>query len=193
MLLDTLSLTVIHISLFFFYCDVKIYELIFNNQLVNDLITGIVVVTSLRFIEQGEEILDCYGQHFLENDRDYRRRQLKLKYCFECKCEACSHNWPSKLESRFKIKQCSNEQCRNAIECKQSAHSKLYNWLRCSIEKKRITALSKMYDGCYSDALPLLLEHANCIGKILSEPSLEAVKTQQSIIQCLNAMSSMSV
>ncbi|XP_058791212.1 SET and MYND domain-containing protein 4-like [Phymastichus coffea] len=163
---------------------------------------GVVAVTSLRSIPKGSEILDCYGQHFLENDRDHRRRHLKMKYYFECQCEACSFDWPSKLQNNdfsFKCKRCL-KQCRkshNTLECtecgQKSGISKLYNLLQSSIEKKRVTALTKMYDGYYNEALPLLIEHAKFIGKILVEPSLEAIKTQQSIIQCLNAMSCTSV
>lgn len=109
--------------------------------------------------------------------------------------------WPMKLPSdifNFKCKNCS-KRCRRTrthaecATCNQKTEiSKLYGLLQNSI-KKRLTALTRMYDGNYDDALPLLLEHATCIDKILSEPSLEAVKTQQSIIQCLNAMSSTSV
>lgn len=159
-------------------------------------------MTSLRYIPEGSEILDCYGQHFLENKRDSRRRLLAEKYYFVCQCEPCLGDWPIALPSdkfNFKCKKCLKKcriRTRNATECtacgQKTETSKLYALLQNSM-KKRLAALTKMYDGHYEDALPLLLEHANCIDKILSEPSLEAVKTQQSIIQCLNAMSSTSV
>ena len=129
-----------------------------------------------------------------------RRKLLAQKYFFECQCEACLYDWSSSLTSdqfNFKCKICSKpcRRTRNATQCmtcgQKTEISKMYNLLQSSI-KKRLTALTKMYDGNYEEALPLLLEHGNCINKILSEPSLEAVKTQQSIIQCLNALSSTS-
>ncbi|XP_014213842.1 SET and MYND domain-containing protein 4-like [Copidosoma floridanum] len=162
---------------------------------------GTVVVRSLRFIAQGEEILDCYGQHFLENERDTRRKLLEKKYYFKCQCMACTFDWPVTLPNDqfdFKCKKCSQACRKNHVlaECancgRKTEISKLYGLLQSSI-KKRLTALTRMYDGNYKDALPLLLEHAHCIDKILSEPSLEIIKTQQSIIQCLNAMSSTSI
>lgn len=165
------------------------------------VLLGTVVVRSLRFIAQGEEILDCYGQHFLENDKKTRRELLEKKYYFKCQCVACTFDWPTILPNDqfdFKCKKCSQTCRKNRViaECitcgSKTEISKLYGLLQDSI-KKRLTALTRMYDGNYADALPLLLEHARCIDKILLEPSLEAIKTQQSIIQCLNAMSTTSV
>ncbi|KAJ8682280.1 hypothetical protein QAD02_018072 [Eretmocerus hayati] len=162
---------------------------------------GTVVVRSTRFIPRDSEILDCYGQHFLENDRHTRRKLLAQKYHFICQCEACLHDWPAKLPSdefHFKCKKCFKQcrQIRKLVECTscgfKTEMSKLCITLQNSV-RNRLTALTKMYDGSYRDALPLLLEQASNIDKLLLEPSLEAAKTQQSIIQCFNAMSCTSI
>ncbi|XP_014234775.2 SET and MYND domain-containing protein 4-like [Trichogramma pretiosum] len=163
---------------------------------------GAVVVRSIRFIPQGAEVLDCYGQHFLESDRDTRRKFTAAKYHFDCQCDACVNDWPMQLPTDkfdFKCKKCfgkCRKTTRSYAECTSCGQktdiNKYYIMLQNSV-KKRLSALTKMYDGNYSEALPLLLEHSDCIDKILSEPSLETVKTQQSIIQCLNALSSTSV
>ncbi|XP_011497960.1 PREDICTED: SET and MYND domain-containing protein 4-like [Ceratosolen solmsi marchali] len=162
---------------------------------------GIVVVKSIRFISKSSEILDCYGQHFIENKKDLRRKLLAEKYYFKCQCQACSADWPMTLPNdqfNFKCRTCSKpcRRTRTTVQCtvcnKKIEISKFCNLLKNSI-KKRLTALTKMYDGNYNEALPLLLEHAKCIDEILVEPSLEAIKTQQSIIQCLNATSSTSI
>lgn len=142
-------------------------------------------------------MLDCYGQHFLQSNKDSRRKALKEKYFFECQCEACTSDWSSTLPCDtfdFKCIKCFKpfQKDNDILECTSCSYKtdikKLYSMLHDSI-KNRLNALSKMYDGNYSEALPLLLEHANYIEKILVVPNLEAVKTQQSIIQCFNAIS----
>ncbi|XP_024936380.1 SET and MYND domain-containing protein 4 isoform X2 [Cephus cinctus] len=67
---------------------------------------GMVVVRALRFIRKGSEILDCYGPHFLSDDRDKRRKHLLEKYYFHCACEACTDNWQLPLsEPKYQCKE----------------------------------------------------------------------------------------
>ena len=73
--------------------------------------------------------------------------------------------------------------CKHKNEVKKLVHS-IEN-----SRKKRINALTKMYDGLYNEALPLLIEHINLMDKILLEPNSESIKAQQSIIQCFNSNS----
>ncbi|XP_033221392.1 SET and MYND domain-containing protein 4-like isoform X2 [Belonocnema kinseyi] len=161
---------------------------------------GIVVVTALRPIEKGHEILDCYGPHFLKEEKHIRRESLQKKYHFLCSCEACTFDWKMPLSdndifkcscSNFKISESQKfskcDQCGDKIDLK-----KIRRRLEES-KKQRLNAISKIYDGKYAEALPILLEHSNYVEKILAEPNLGAIKTQQSIIQCLNSMACTSV
>ncbi|KAK0178557.1 hypothetical protein PV327_007435 [Microctonus hyperodae] len=118
---------------------------------------GIVVVRSIRFIEKGSEIFDCYGPHFISDPLSDRQRYLK-------ECSSCSR----KIDI-----------------------IKLNDKLMRSV-KNRVIATSKMYEGCYSEALLLLLDHSGLIDKILIAPCNEIIKTQQSIIQCYNSMGNVS-
>lgn len=52
------------------------------------------VLRAIRFIRQGEELLDNYGYHFAVMPRNERRQQLKSQYLFDCNCEACKEDWP---------------------------------------------------------------------------------------------------
>ncbi|XP_076668349.1 protein-lysine N-methyltransferase SMYD4 isoform X2 [Andrena cerasifolii] len=164
--------------------------------------SGIVVVRTLCFIGKGSEILDCYGPHFLSEGRLQRREYLWKKYRFLCACEACTQNWQNPLPKtmNYKCKACSeiidaftvNERderdvltkrchkCNEKLDCR-----KINDQLRKSVDR-RLNAISKMYEGQYIQALPLLLEHVHFIEKFFAAPNIETIKTQQCIIQCYN-------
>lgn len=159
------------------------------------------MVRALRFIGKGTEIFDCYGPHWLSDERLARREYLWKKYRFLCSCEACTQNWKYPLADtmNYKCRSCSeniatialndnshgalNHKCSNCTE--KIDYKKIRNQLRKSVEK-RLNAIYKMYEGDYENALPLLLEHIQFIEKCFTAPNMETIKTQQCIIQCYN-------
>ncbi|XP_015120244.1 SET and MYND domain-containing protein 4 [Diachasma alloeum] len=155
---------------------------------------GKVVVRSLRFIEKGSELLDCYGPHFITDSLQLRQQYLVEKYHFICTCEPCKSDWkfPFPDEITFRCTSCGNSLDSLRLRCIKCSQKfdirKLCSQLEKST-KKRIAAVGKMYEGYYIDALPLLLEHSSFLDKTLMAPSLEAIKTQQSIVQCFNSLS----
>lgn len=172
------------------------------------IIPGIVVVRALRFIGKGCEILDCYGPQFLNENRSARREFLWKKYRFICTCDACTQNWEFPSETiNYKCTTCSepisfsmissnttqettNQQC---TKCEGNINlKKMEKQFHKSIEG-RINAITKMYQGNYVDALPLLFKHAHFINKYLTEPNIEGIKTEQCIVQCYNSLGSISV
>ncbi|KAL6440994.1 hypothetical protein ACFW04_003400 [Cataglyphis niger] len=170
---------------------------------------GIVVVRALRYIGKGCEILDCYGPQFLSEIRLTRREHLWKKYRFLCECDACTQDWKFPLPETmyYKCTACSgptdvsmtsasvsqkvtNQQC---TKCQKMIDlKKLEKQLRKSIQK-RLSAVAKMYQGNYRDAIPLLYEHAYFVNKHLVEPNIEGIKTEQCIVQCYNSFGSISV
>ncbi|XP_012521783.1 SET and MYND domain-containing protein 4 [Monomorium pharaonis] len=164
---------------------------------------GIVVVRALRFIGKGCEILDCYGPHFLSENKLNRREILWKKYRFLCGCVACKQNWKFPLSDAITSYKCTactepidfstnvtNQQC---IKCKKLVDLKrIEKHFRKSIQK-RLSAIAKMYRGDYRDAMPLLFEHADFVNKHLVEPNIEGIKTEQCIVQCYNSLGSISV
>ena len=54
----------------------------------------VLVVSVIRPIRQGEEILDNYGYHYATLSMDERRSKLRQQYFFDCACSACTHQWP---------------------------------------------------------------------------------------------------
>ncbi|XP_068973986.1 SET and MYND domain-containing protein 4-like [Bombus flavifrons] len=164
--------------------------------------SGTVVLRTLRFIGKGTEILDCYGPHWLSEKRLSRLEYLWKKYRFLCTCEACTQNWQFPLPEtmNYKCKMCSeiigtitldekhtqNVSSKQCCKCnKKTDLKKIKNQFRKSVEK-RLDAISKMYEGHYEQALPQLLEHIQFIEKCFTTPNMEAIKTQQCIIQCYN-------
>lgn len=160
------------------------------------------MLRTLRFIGKGTEILDCYGPHWLSEKRLSRLEYLWKKYCFLCTCEACTQNWQFPLPEtmNYKCKMCSeiigtitldekhtqNVSSKQCCKCnKKTDLKKIKNQFRKSVEK-RLDAISKMYEGHYEQALPQLLEHIQFIEKCFTTPNMEAIKTQQCIIQCYN-------
>ncbi|XP_012219092.2 SET and MYND domain-containing protein DDB_G0273589-like [Linepithema humile] len=170
---------------------------------------GAIVVRALHFIGKGCEILDCYGPQFLCENRLTRRELLWKKYRFLCECDACTQNWKFPLSETLSYK-CTvcckpmdfsvinantaqkviNLQC---IKCEKMIDlKKIEKQLARSIQK-RLNAITKMYQGNYRDALPLLFEHAQFVNKYLVEPNIEGIKTEQCIVQCYNSFGSTSV
>lgn len=162
-----------------------------------EFISGKVAVRALRFIEKGSEILDCYGPHFISDKLLSRQKYLSDKYYFICTCDACKNDW--KLPMGETIFRClcgskiDHKQSRcTRVSCSRKADIKKSNDQLIKSTKKRVSAITKMYDGNYVQALPLLLEHSGFLDKNLMPPNIEAVKTQQSIIQCFNSMANVS-
>ncbi|XP_018407258.1 PREDICTED: SET and MYND domain-containing protein 4-like [Cyphomyrmex costatus] len=164
---------------------------------------GIVVVRALRFIGKGCEILDCYGPHFLSESKLNRREFLWKKYRFLCGCDACKQNWKHPLPeiTSYKCTACSkptdfsiidatNQRC---TKCEKSVDLKRIEKQFHKSIQKRLSAIAKMYQGNYKDAMPLLFEHANFVNKHLIEPNIEGIKTEQCIVQCYNSLGSISV
>lgn len=53
-----------------------------------------MIVKSIKTITKGSEICDNYGPIFTSEIKQERQRKLRLKYWFDCLCEACTENWP---------------------------------------------------------------------------------------------------
>lgn len=54
----------------------------------------VLVVSVIRPIRRGEEILDNYGYHYATLSMDERRSKLRHQYFFDCACRACTQQWP---------------------------------------------------------------------------------------------------
>lgn len=53
-----------------------------------------IVVTTVRRIGAGEELLDNYGYHYATQGVKERRAKLGGQYHFQCACQPCTEQWP---------------------------------------------------------------------------------------------------
>lgn len=161
------------------------------------------MVRALRFIGKGCEILDCYGPHFLSESKLNRREFLWKKFRFLCECDACKQNWKFPLPEMTSYKCASCSESMGLSNARETNHRctkcekvidlrRIEKQLRKSIQK-RLSAITKMYQGNYRDAMPLLYEHADFVNTHLAEPNIEGIKTEQCIVQCYNSLGSISV
>jgi SET and MYND domain-containing protein 4 len=55
---------------------------------------NVVHVHVVKTIHPGEEISENYGPIFTMKKREDRQFTLKDQYKFDCRCPACTNNWP---------------------------------------------------------------------------------------------------
>ncbi|XP_046597819.1 SET and MYND domain-containing protein 4 [Neodiprion lecontei] len=153
---------------------------------------GKVVVRAIRFIPKGTEILDCYGPHFLRDIKSERHNYLFKKYNFNCNCEACSKNLSLPLSDLlYKCKKCVQicEKLKNSCtKCATRVDRAKTSKIVTESVRHRLIAIQNMLDGNHMAALPILLHHAELLDKTISDYSMEAVRTQQALIQCFNSV-----
>lgn len=53
-----------------------------------------LTVRALRPLKKGDEICENYGPSFYLKDREKRRKELKMRYWFDCNCKPCEEDWP---------------------------------------------------------------------------------------------------
>ncbi len=53
-----------------------------------------MVLVAVRAAAAGEEVQENYGPTFYFKGRNERRRYLRARYWFDCKCTACADDWP---------------------------------------------------------------------------------------------------
>ena len=63
-----------------------------------------LTVKALRKINKGSQVFENYGPTFYFKGRAERQEELKLRYWFQCGCEACKNDWPL-LEKLPKMKE----------------------------------------------------------------------------------------
>lgn len=57
---------------------------------------GSFILLASRDIQEDEEVFNNYYVNFAEKETEDRRNYLSRKYCFQCDCQACLENWPTK-------------------------------------------------------------------------------------------------
>lgn len=124
-----------------------------------------------------------------------------------CECDACKYNWQFPLPDtlNYKCKTCSQAgysftEIKNGMhiikhcsQCNEKLDYGKLNKQLCRSIEKRVNAISKMYQGCYEEALNQLLNHIDLVERFLKTPNIESIKTQQCLIQCYNSFGCISI
>jgi len=133
------------------------------------------VVTSVRTILAGEEILDNYGYHYAVMPREERQRKLQSQYYFSCACVSCKETWPvytGLATAAVPLPGTQPDQAKQIIS-EYNKSSKQY--------KK---AFDLVLTGKFSEALPTLLDHLSFLDKNITRPIREYNDCQEAVKQC---------
>uniref|UniRef100_A0A1Y1K3J4 SET domain-containing protein n=4 Tax=Photinus pyralis TaxID=7054 RepID=A0A1Y1K3J4_PHOPY len=120
-----------------------------------------IVITAVRPLKLGDVIAENYGPIFTRKPLISRQKALSSRYWFECKCEACSQDWPSfetGLETITNRLRCPNDKCTNFFTLPLSNEK-----LRCPRCKKNVSMVDfleslKEVQKNYGDAHDLVKE-----------------------------------
>ncbi|KAK8740118.1 hypothetical protein OTU49_003049 [Cherax quadricarinatus] len=174
---------------------------------------SIVVLRAIRFISQGEEVTDCYGEHYGINNTETRVAKLLQQYYFSCTCDPCKFNWPSYLglSSKLKLKclKCSkainvdqglctkcklnyNESSSNDV----STNVHLYN---CKDIGQQIQQAVVSYDSAYNsiiegknsaENIQLVCDIIKLIDQYVEQPNKVYFEAQETLKHCLDRQGS---
>lgn len=135
------------------------------------------VVTAVRTIPAGDEILDNYGYHYAVMPREERQRKLQGQYYFQCGCIPCRETWPvytGLATAAVPLPGTQPDQAKQIIaDYNKSA-------------KQYKKAFELVLAGKFGDALPNLLEHLSFIDKNITRPMREYNDCQEAVKQCFS-------
>ncbi|XP_011314323.1 SET and MYND domain-containing protein 4 [Fopius arisanus] len=161
-----------------------------------------MVVRAIRTIRAGMEICDNYGPIFTMEPKGERQRKLRLKYWFECGCEACVGNWPL-LEDinpkilRFRCE--SGPSCGNVLSVNVDINEFMLNCSKCGKSTnimKGLKALQdtdalfklasrQLEDGEHNKALKTYLDILKLFDETLALPIRDYHLCQQGVRLCM--------
>ncbi|KAF7997983.1 hypothetical protein HCN44_009381 [Aphidius gifuensis] len=161
-----------------------------------------MIVKSIKTITKGSEICDNYGPIFTTDNKQERQRKLRLKYWFDCSCEACIENWPL-LENidprilRFKCE--TGVSCGNILMVNIESNEFMIGCSKCRKSTNIMKGLKTLQDtdalfkiasghienGNHADALNNYIEILKLLDETLALPIKDYHICQQGIKLCL--------
>ncbi|KAK5640889.1 hypothetical protein RI129_009436 [Pyrocoelia pectoralis] len=159
-----------------------------------------IVVTAVRPLKAGETIGDNYGPIFTRKSLISRQKVLSSRYWFDCRCEACTQDWPSfdnglqKVSDRLR---CPNDNCTNFFtlpltkenlkcpRCKKNVSLTDYLEKLRGIQKKYEKAHDLVNDAKTDEAAVLLCEGIDTFHKISRPPHAITHVAQEVLLACL--------
>ncbi|KAI4487055.1 hypothetical protein M0802_012078 [Mischocyttarus mexicanus] len=120
-----------------------------NPGVIRYCIGTTIVVRAIRTIEEGEEISENYGPIFTTMPEGERKRNLRVQYWFDCKCEACTGHWPLLEDidpTIFRFKCDSGKSCGNVLSINTNTNEFMINCSKCGKSTNLLKALNALKD-----------------------------------------------
>ena len=157
------------------------------------------IVKALSNISKGREINCDYGPVYYLQSRENRRQALLANYMFECKCEACIHDWPlfenlQGNQPRFKCSACGKKMKNanlNKVKCMRCGNvenlTNVLNMLVTSFDRYS-EVMRTVTTQNFQHVLPVLKQHMNLISTHLCLPWKDYASCQATLKQCFRLM-----
>lgn len=152
------------------------------NTFVIDMADSQATVAS-RDIQIGEEISQVYCGHYGDTEREKRQALLQKRYHFQCRCQACHHNYP--------LAQTCLEQCKTFAETPSSGLK-----MQLSVEELReldekneeckVLVERALQKGQVKVAVELTVKRLNLISTHLKQPHILYVMGRMSLINYMS-------
>nr|XP_050866692.1 SET and MYND domain-containing protein 4-like [Vespula vulgaris] len=176
-----------------------------NPGIVRYFIGTTVIVRAIRTIEKGQEISENYGPIFTTMPETERKRNLRVQYWFDCKCEACTNHWPMLEEIdpmilRFKCD--TGRSCGNVLPVRTDTNEFMINCPKCGKGTNLLKGLKALQDtdmlfkmasrhlecGEHEQALGAYLKMLILLDETLSLPIRDYHLCQQGVRLCMLAL-----
>lgn len=169
---------------------------------------NVVVLRAIRFIPQGGEVTDSYGEHYGISPCEARRVELLQQYCFTCTCEACVNSWPTypSLSQSLTLRclKCSvplslsNGVCKRCNtkysnkECNSNGNTLMYDYKEIE-EQTKIAAneCQKAYDSIIEglnseENMTTLIHFIELVDKYVQHPCKLYFEAQETLKHCFD-------
>ena len=177
------------------YATLSLFNHSCDPAVVRHFYGDVCVVRAIKSVKRGDELADNYGVLFALQTRTERREKLKAQYHFECRCTACTHDWPLYQHlmpaPRWKCAHCS---------CSIDSGAAKPACARCGTAAgdhlRRLAATSATYRTAFKDleaggarqAQPVLARHLAELDELVCLPWLDYCSAQEALKQCFAIM-----
>lgn len=159
----------------------------------------VCVVRAIKSIRSGCEVSDNYGAVYAVQSREERQKKLRPQYFFDCRCEACTGDWPTFAEIKPDPP---NWHCSRCYSPLRTSGESVVRCVKCRAEQNLILKLNELAesDKAYrvafdrllkcevAEALPNLLNHLATMDRLLCLPCMDYSCCQEAVKQCFSIM-----
>ncbi|XP_002740933.1 protein-lysine N-methyltransferase SMYD4-like [Saccoglossus kowalevskii] len=165
------------------------------------------VVRAIRNIYKGEEITDNYGYLYPVHDKSERQTRLKWQYFFECKCDACVHDWPLYPDIEDLLPKYKCEKCHKLLKLPAVPNMKSVTCAKCQCTQDIMQRLSRfatsntlykdvwnnVLNGKFEGAQSTLNTHLILMDDLFCPPWKDINNCQEALKQCFNVIANCTV